>query len=241
MKLSIIIPVYNSEQTIELVVEDIINHLENKIAYEIILIDDFSLDNSYLILEKLGKTHKNLKIVKLEKNYGQQNAIFAGLNFVTGKYVLTMDDDLQHNIEYYKEMMDQINKGYDLVYGIDTKNNGINYKTLGAKLRDFFFKLAFPKAENNNVSSFRIFKSDLLGDILKTNYHFIYLSGILLRLTPKITYINVHNRKSNNQSNYSFFKLFKLFLKLVFYYSRVFPDQVKPKGEQYTIEKTINI
>lgn len=241
MKLSIIIPVYNSENTIEELIKELVIFLDKKIEYEIILVDDFSLDESYKILEKCAKKNNKLKIIKLDKNYGQQNALFAGLNFVTGDYVLTMDDDLQHDIKYLTAMIEKINNGYDVVYGIDYKNYDVNYKTIGARIRDLFFRTSFPKAENNLVSSFRLFTSDLIPDILKNRFRFIYLSGILLRLSNKITYIKVRNRKSQNQSNYNFFKLLKLFLRLSFYYSYLIPDRVKPKGTQYKIENTLNI
>jgi undecaprenyl-phosphate 4-deoxy-4-formamido-L-arabinose transferase len=138
-------------------------------------------------------------------------------------------------------MLERINKGYDVVYGIDYENYVLNYKTLGARIRDLFFRLSFPKVEDNLVSSFRLFKSDLIPDILKNRFRFIYLSGILLRLSNKITYIKVRNRKSQNQSNYNFVKLLKLFLKLSFYYSHLIPDRLKPKGEQYKIENILNI
>ncbi len=241
MKISIIVPVYNSENTIELLINELDDYLENKIEYEIILVDDFSLDNSYRVLKKIAKKNQKIKVIKLEKNYGQQNALFAGLNFVTGNYVLTMDDDLQHDIKYIDQMIDQLNKGYDVVYGIDDKRITINYKTVGARIRDLFFHVAFPKAEKNLVSSFRIFRSDLIPDILKTDYQFIYLSGILLKLSNKISYLEVINRKSKNQSNYSLLKLIKLFIKLFFFYSPIIPEFVKPKNQQYKIEKTLNI
>lgn len=241
MKLSIIIPVYNSKQTIEILVDELVNFLEEKSEYEIILVDDYSLDNSYLVLKKIAEKNKKIKIIKLDKNYGQQNALFAGLNFVTGDYVLTMDDDLQHDIKYIDAMIDKLNMDYDVVYGIDYEKNVTNYKTVGARIRDLFFQLSFPKAEKNLVSSFRVFKSDLILDILKTEYQFIYLSGILLKLSNKISCIRVSNRKSINQSNYNFLKLLMLFLKLTFYYSNLFPDIIKPKGKQYTIEKVVNI
>jgi undecaprenyl-phosphate 4-deoxy-4-formamido-L-arabinose transferase len=241
MKLSIIIPVYNSEAVIKELVNELVEFLNKKIEYEIILVDDFSTDDSYLAIEKLAKVNKRIKIIKLERNYGQQNALFAGLNFVTGDYVLTMDDDLQHDIKHFDIMFEKINKGYDVVYGIGYENYVFNYKTLGARIRDLFFRISFPRAEDNLVSSFRLFKSDLIPDILKNRFRFIYLSGILLRLSNKITYIKVRNRKSQNKSNYNFFKLLKLFLKLSFYYSYLIPDRVKPKGEQYKIENTLNI
>ncbi|HKL42042.1 MAG TPA: glycosyltransferase [Clostridia bacterium] len=241
MKLSIIIPVYNSEKTIKVLINELIEFIDKKIEYEIVLVDDFSSDSSYEVLERIAEYNRDIKIIKLDKNYGQQNALFAGLNFVTGDLVLTMDDDLQHDIKYLDAMIEELNKGYDVVYGIDYEKNVLNYKTFGAKIRDLFFRLSFPKVEKNLVSSFRIFRSKLIPDILQNKFRFIYLSGVLLRLSNRITYIKVRNRNSKNQSNYNFVKLVKLFLKLSFYYSKLVPDKVKPKGEQYKIEKTINI
>ena len=100
LSLSIIIPVFNSEKILPSLVENIIFYLNKDLLgqeYEIILINDFSSDNSWQIITELSKKLKNLKGLNLSKNYGQHNAVMAGLNVASGDKIITMDDDFQHH------------------------------------------------------------------------------------------------------------------------------------------------
>jgi len=242
MDLSIIIPVYNSEKTIIELINELEAQINNIYTYEIIFIDDYSMDNSYEVLKNEAKLNKKIKVIKLIKNYGQQNAIYAGLNFVKGKYIITMDDDLQHCSDYIVKMIEKINEGNDLIYGVSESNSKMSYKNLGAFSRDLFFKINFPNVDYHKVSSFRVFRSSLVERILENNYKFIYLSAILLEITDKIDYIDVCKRKRiHGKSNYNFIKLMKLFLRLNFYYSHFISEKIKPRGNQYRIEKKINL
>jgi undecaprenyl-phosphate 4-deoxy-4-formamido-L-arabinose transferase len=153
-----------------------------------------------------------------------------------------MDDDLQHNIDYIDEMIKKIDEGSNLVFGISSPKDKMNYKNLGAFLRDIFFKINFSSANYYKVSSLRLFRSSLIKDILKINYKFIYLSAILLRLTDKIDYVNINKRyRIHGKSNYNFIMLISLFFKLNYYYSKHISEKIKPKGNQYYIEEKINL
>ena len=120
-KYTIIVPVYNSEEgLVELYdkIKDVF--LEINKSFETIFIDDFSLDNSWDILEKI-KTHnknENLTIVKLSKNYGQNKALLCGINLSAGEFIITIDDDLQVYPEEITKLINEQKKGdYDLAYG----------------------------------------------------------------------------------------------------------------------------
>ena len=98
MKLSIIIPVYNSSKILNKLVEEINKHLaqELKNNYEIIFINDFSQDTSWTTILELSNRYQEIKGINLEKNIGQHGSIFVGLKFSTGEKIVIMDDDLQH-------------------------------------------------------------------------------------------------------------------------------------------------
>ena len=101
MDLSIVIPVYNSELILPSLVKEIENSLKNKkLNKEIIFINDFSKDNSWEIIKDLSNSSDFVKGINLKNNYGQHNAIAAGLNFAVGDYIILMDDDLQHDPIY---------------------------------------------------------------------------------------------------------------------------------------------
>ena len=100
MKLSIVIPVYNSSSIIENLASDILAVSKNlsKISdIELILVNDCSSDDTWLKISKVSETNKDKIIgINLMKNYGQHNAIMAGLKIAKGDYILLMDDDYQH-------------------------------------------------------------------------------------------------------------------------------------------------
>src|SRR3989344_6135073 len=115
---SVVIPVYNSEKSLFELYKRItkVMQKQNK-SYEIIFIDDCSLDESWKILQNLHKKDKRVKVIQLTKNFGQHNAIICGFSFTKGNYVITMDDDLQHPPEEIPSLIKKINEGYSVVYG----------------------------------------------------------------------------------------------------------------------------
>ena len=120
MNLSIIVPVYNSSKILKVLVKRIKKNLRTK-NYEIIFVNDASLDNSWNEIKKISKKNKKVKGINLSENFGQHSAIFAGLKYAKGKKIITMDDDLQHPPEELEKMLNKINEGYDVVYGSSIK------------------------------------------------------------------------------------------------------------------------
>ncbi|MGM0378803.1 MAG: glycosyltransferase family 2 protein [Bacillota bacterium] len=232
MKLSIIIPIYNSEKTIGKVITKLHKYIDFK--FEIICIDDGSKDKSVDILKELKKRYKNIKIVILEKNFGQQNAIFAGFNFVNGKNVITIDDDGQQDIKDILKIFDLLKK-YDIVFGVEKD------KSLGQNFRDLFFKKFFFKNGNLKVSSFRGFKNKFIKNILKTEYKFIYISALLLKEGQNIGNLIIKKKKRiNGKSGYNLYKRIKLFINLVIYYAPFkFLEKFRKKEDSYLIKKVI--
>ena len=115
--LSIIIPVYNSQNILPKLINSIYLVLKKKIiSYEIILINDFSHDNSWEIIKFLCSNYKFVKGINLSKNFGQHNAIMAGLNQCKAKNVITMDDDLQHSPNNIIDIYSELLKDFDVCY-----------------------------------------------------------------------------------------------------------------------------
>ena len=117
MEISVIIPVYNSSEILPKLIDQILDRLNTKEQnYEIILVDDSSKDDSWKTILYLSSKNKNIKGIQLDKNYGQHNALMAGLNNCLGNYVILMDDDLQHNPKYIYEIYNVIKNNYDVCY-----------------------------------------------------------------------------------------------------------------------------
>ena len=120
--ISIIIPTYLSEKNLPVLIKRIVNVFYRiDEGYEIIFINDCSPDNTYPYLIDQNKLNKNVKIISLSRNFGQQSAISAGLDNAIGDAVIIMDDDLQDPPEFIPNLINKWRAGYDIVYTIRTK------------------------------------------------------------------------------------------------------------------------
>ena len=120
MKISIIIPVYNSSPMLTELCERIfktMKELNFQNNFELIMINDCSQDNSWQKINDLSSINYFVKGINLSENFGQHNAIMAGLNNCTGEYIITIDDDLQHPPEFIPEIIDKLDD-FDVCYTI---------------------------------------------------------------------------------------------------------------------------
>ena len=153
MDISVVIPLLNEEESLQELHDWIANVMQsNLFVYEIIFIDDGSIDNSWNVIEQLSQKNNAVKGIRFQKNYGKSQALDAGFHLATGNVVITMDADLQDNPEEIPELYNLIiNGNFDLISGwkkkrydnVYTKNipsklfNSIARKTSGLQLHDF--------------------------------------------------------------------------------------------------------
>jgi len=116
--ISVVVPVYNEEQSIESVVEELIEALGAQgWAYEVIIVDDGSVDKTWDRVQGLCKKHKELGAIRFSRNYGQTGALSAGFSRAVGKIIVTMDGDGQNDPRDIVKMIAKMKDGYDLVNG----------------------------------------------------------------------------------------------------------------------------
>ena len=240
--ISIVVPVYNGEDSLEELYQAVKKvAVTNNFEFELIMVDDCSLDQSYQKIVELSHQDSRIKGIRLERNFGQQNAIFCAFNYAAGDYIITMDDDLQHQPSDIVLLLQKIKEGYDVVYAIPEVRAHSFYRRIGSRLTNWLFNLITPKKDGLRVSSFRIITREMLAKITASKKSFIYLSAIILKEEPAIANIYTkQQQRKYGQSNYSFFRLLKLFLKLFIYYGEFpFLKYLRSKKEQYLIaEKT---
>ncbi len=121
-QVSVIIPVFNSAGSLE----DLVSRLDSVLqaggaSYEIILVNDGSRDNSWQVIADLSRNHAAVRGINLMRNYGQHNALLCGLREANYPVSVTMDDDLQHLPEEIPRLLEELEKGYDVVYGTPTR------------------------------------------------------------------------------------------------------------------------
>jgi len=118
MRLSIILPVYNEEGSLQELYNELIEVLsELQLSYEIIAVNDSSRDKSKIILEDIAQKDKNFRVIHFSKNYGQTAALSAGLDSATGDIIIPLDADLQNDPHDIPNFIELIEEGYDVVAG----------------------------------------------------------------------------------------------------------------------------
>ena len=116
--ISIVIPIYNERESIEKLYDNLNQALsEMDLKYEVLLIDDGSIDGTFNELLKVHSKNKLFKIIRFRKNFGQTSAISAGFNYAEGEIVVTLDADLQNDPRDIPLLLDKLNEGYDIVSG----------------------------------------------------------------------------------------------------------------------------
>ena len=235
--ISVVVPVYNSQNTLEELASRIINAINAMdINIELIFVDDCSKDESFSIMMRIYDSFPKTKIIRLQSNYGQQNALLCGIRHAQGDYIITMDDDLQHPPEEIPKLMNKIMEGFDVVYGIPKEKMHRKYRNFGSMLTDRLFNIICRKPSGARVSSFRVMTSDIAKKVQKCSKSFVYISAITLEHTKNIGNVTVmHNRRAISRSNYNFIKLFKLFIKLALYYSCAGNMKLLNRKPQYII------
>ena len=219
MNLSVIIPVYNSSSIILKLVSKIseeILKIKRISTYQIILINDCSEDGSWSEISKICNQEKFIVGINLMKNYGQHNAIMAGINIAEGDYVITMDDDFQHSPSEISKILDRMEEGYDVCY-TNYKNNKYNaFKIFSSRLNNKISNFLINKPKNIYLSSFKCFTKKICEEIKKYDGPFVYIDGLIFDITKNVSSVDVeHLERMTGNSNYNIFKLISLWLRVL--------------------------
>ena len=220
---SVIVPVFNSQDSLEeLFIR--INATFEKLNrnFEVIFVEDSGYDNSWEVLKNIAD-HNSDKVIaiQLAKNFGQHNAIFCGLNYSKGDFVITIDDDLQIPPEEIEKLISQYEISQaDLIYG-DFKSKQHSYiRNKGSQI----LKDSSKKIDNQapgKGSSFKMFTRNIADNLLKHGQNFIYIDELLLWYTRHIDFVPInHEKRKYNKSNYTLVKLFRMFINISIYYTK---------------------
>jgi len=227
MIISVIVPVFNSESSLE----ELYLRLKKVLVslcddYEIIMVDDCSQDKSFKVMRSLRNLDHRVKIIRLGTNSGQHNATFCGFKYCQGDYIITIDDDLQHPPEEIPILMEKLLKGYDVVFGIPHQKQHNLYRNWGSVLIDKCINMIFPHYSNIKRSSFRALHNDVVTRMVSHPKVPIYMAALILLNSLKPGNVNVrHENRKYGKSNYSIRKSLILTRILLIHYS-YFPLKV---------------
>ena len=222
MKESVIVPVYNRSMMLNELCKRIfntMNKLNLKNDFELIMINDSSYDDSWDKICELTKNYNFILGINLKENFGQHNAIMAGLNNCKGKFIITLDDDLQHPPEFFPNILEALK--YSQVCYTNYKNRKhIGWKKFVSKLNNLVSSFILNKPLKIYMSSFRGFTSEVKLKIIEFKKPDVYLDGLILNITRKIEIITVdHHARKIGKSNYSIKKLLILWSNMILNFS----------------------
>lgn len=216
MDISIVIPVYNSSKTLAALAQRLLSTLDMMgKSFEIIFVDDGSLDNSSDLLKVLLQSRPDcIKAIILMRNYGQHNALMCGFRHAQGRYVVTMDDDLQNPPEEISKLYKAITEQQlDLVYGSPEIKKHEKWRNLGSWIVNAFYRYVF--RTQTELTSFRIIRKELVNSILTYTLNYTFIDGLLAWNTQRIGSVTVeHHLRKSGTSGYSFRRLVVLALNL---------------------------
>ena len=213
-EISVVIPVYNGGMTVPLVVERL-EALNVAGGIEVILVNDGSADNSAEVCRKIAKDAKiAVTFVDLARNYGEHNAVMAGLRNALGKYVVTIDDDLQHDPEeiivLYEKCRDEQK---DVIYAQWDEKKHSPFRNFGSALTNRMANFLLEKPSDLYLSTFRCMNRFLVTSILSYEGPYPYVDGLILQSTDRIGRHHItHRDRVFNESNYTLRRLLRLWI-----------------------------
>jgi polyisoprenyl-phosphate glycosyltransferase len=219
-KYSVVVPVYNGENSLQDLLEQIIEFFSSRNeSFETIFIDDASSDGSWDTLKQLKNRYPDfVKLIQLAKNAGQHNATLCGILNARGEFSITIDDDLQEPREIEKLILKQNESGADLVYGVYENKNHSLLRNIGSRVINIFFRL-FSNTYGNG-SSFRLIRNSITKNFTAVYQKYLLLDQIISWHTDNITHTYViHHPRKAGTSGYSVFKLALLTINYIINYT----------------------
>ncbi|HYS52297.1 MAG TPA: glycosyltransferase family 2 protein [Thermoanaerobaculia bacterium] len=205
---SVVVPVYNSEQSLLELIGRLGRVLSARGEYEIILVDDGSVDGSRAAIRRLARDQAFVHGIFLMRNFGQHNALLAGIRAARFPMIVTLDDDLQNPPEEIPKLLAKLDEGYDVVYGVPSRTRQTLSRRLASKLVRFALRGAMGRERAAIVSQFRAFRTQLRSAFEDYAAPFVSIDVLLSWGAARFAALRVeHVARPLGRSQYSFVKL----------------------------------
>ncbi len=215
--LSIIIPVYNEEDNLLLLHENLMAVLISlNYEYEIIYVDDGSDDNSFSILEQIAQQNSKAKVIKFTRNHGQTSAIAAGINYSVGDAVIFMDADLQNDPTDIPMLLAKLNEGYDVVSGWrkDRQDTWLT-RTLPSKLANWLISNITKVHLHDYGCTLKVYRNEVLQGYQLYGEMHRFLPAYAVHVGASIVEVPVkHHPRKFGKSKYGLGRTVKVLLDL---------------------------
>jgi dolichol-phosphate mannosyltransferase len=213
MLVTIISPVYKSEDSLVELVELIGNQFSNQSIhrYEIILINDGSPDNSWSVISKICKQNSNVTGINLSRNFGQHMAITAGIEAASGDYLIIIDCDLQYDPSYIPVLIAELEKGNDIVFTYVKKREHNFFKNITANIFNGVFNYLVENKDystDKSVGAFSAINRKVANAYINFHDYQRHYLMVLRWLGFTRTYVEIiHKKRKYGKSSYTFKKL----------------------------------
>lgn len=208
VEISVVIPVYRSEATIIELHRRLVDALSSSVpSFEIIFVEDCGGDNSWEVIQKIAASDSRVQGIQLSRNFGQHAATICGFTQAKGKWIATLDDDLEQAPESLADLYLKAQEGNDLVYGVYTVRSHKAWRNITSATARWLFKKAIPSL-NYEYTSFRMIRGDIARELQRFDSPFPFVDGYLSWLTNRCASVEVpHGVRINGTSNYTLKKL----------------------------------
>lgn len=212
---SVIVPCYKSSHTIRDVVEQTAAELDRlgRTPYEFVLVDDHSPDDGATVaaLEAIADDYNYVTVIELARNSGQHNALMAALNYASGDFIISMDDDMQTHPSQLHILLDEIDKGFDIVYGYYPEKKHSFFRNFGSWFNQKTVQVLIGKPKDMKASSYWVIRKFVRDYVIQYTNPYPIMQGLFLRTTRNISCVPIqHFDRAYGQSGYTFKKLIAL-------------------------------
>jgi undecaprenyl-phosphate 4-deoxy-4-formamido-L-arabinose transferase len=209
MRVSVVVPVFNAEGSLGQLIERLRMARQGGCPLEeVLLVNDGSRDGSWLVVQELAARYPWVRGINLMRNYGQHNALLAGIRAACYEVIVTMDDDLQNPPEEIPRLLAALAEGCDVVYGAPMKEQHGLLRDLASRITKLVLEGAMGAETAGSVSAFRAFRTRLRSAFADYRGPFVSIDVLLTWATTRFVAVRVkHDARRIGQSNYTVRKL----------------------------------
>ena len=211
--ISFVIPCYRSQATLPSVIREIQETMEGlrQYTYEVVLVNDCSPDDTFETIRELCRENANMTGINLARNFGQHSALMAGFHQIKGDIVVCLDDDGQTPAGEVGKLLEGIEKGADVVYAKYAHKHHSGFRNWGSHVNELMTRVMLGKPKELYVSSYFAARRFVVDEMIKYEYPYPYVIGLVLRTTKNIINVEVNHRdRLEGTSGYTLGKLLNL-------------------------------
>ena len=216
--LSVIVPLYNEEESVLPLYNAIASRLQAiKVEYEIILVNDGSSDSTFERSKWLAGQDKRIRIIKFRRNYGQTPAMAAGIDYARGKILVTMDGDLQNDPADIARLLEKINEGYDVVVGWrHNRQDKLITRRIPSRIANWIIGKVTGVPIKDNGCSLKAYRAEVIRNVPLYSEMHRFIPAMSSLVGARITEIKVrHHPRRYGASKYGLSRIYKVLLDLL--------------------------